>query len=530
MSWPSGPGTDETSGEAGRDPEGGWAAAGSRPALVRATGIVKRFPGVLAVDDVSFDIASGEIVALVGQNGAGKSTLIQILSGSHPHGTYEGEIIVAGVSYRVRNAAEAESAGIALVPQEINVAPDMTVAENMYLNAEPGRFGLVDDALRLSLARRALADFDLDLDPSLPMGIFDLPTQQLIVIARALSKKARLLILDEPTAALTESESQRLFARLRALADRGVGIIFVSHRLAEVLAISHRILVMRDGRLCGVHASDSVTRPEIVAEMVGDMPTRPAELPAMLGATALAVAALRVCDAADSSTLRVDGLTFTMARGEILGLFGLLGAGCIEAALAIYGAWDGPVDGTIIVHDRIAEIDSPAKAVVLGMGLIAQDRRDCLLPDHSVYDNAFLAAQGKLSRGGFLDLAAGRREATELASRLNIKTRSIDTEVRTLSGGNQQKIQVARWLAAGASVLIMIDPTRGVDVGARAEIKQVWRELAAAGHAILVASTDAEELVDICNRVLVMRRGKLAGELAGAELAEGNLLRMASDV
>jgi D-xylose transport system ATP-binding protein len=498
--------------------------------VVSARGITKEFPGVVAVDNLGLSIAPGEVVALLGQNGAGKSTFIQILAGVHRSGSYRGEIALSGRPYSPGSVAEAEAAGVALVPQEVNVAPDLTVAENMYLNGEPTRFGFLDRPLLLARARRVLEEFGLAIDPAAPMGSLDLSTQQLVIIARALSKNARLLILDEPTAALTEAEARRLFDRMRALTARGVSIIFVTHRLAEVFAVSDRIVILRDGRICGSHATAEVSRDTVVAQMVGSVRAPFALVDGLAGAVALEAGDLTVTDPAAPARLRVDHVALQVAHGEILGLFGLLGAGCIETALALYGAWPGRVSGRIAIDGRSVTIADPTQAVANGMGLMAQDRRDCLLPEHSVIDNALLASLGAIAHRGLIDIAAGRRRTQDFVRRLDIKAPSIDALVGTLSGGNQQKVQVARWLIADARVLILIDPTRGVDVGARAEIKRVWSALRADGRAIVIASTDAEELVDVCDRVLVFRRGAVAGVLRRADLSEERLLRMATDV
>ena len=510
-------------------------AIGARPLppasrSLRQPGSTKLFPGVRALDRVDFSIAPGEIVALLGQNGAGKSTLIQIFAGAHRRRELRGhDVTFAGRPFRPSGVAAAEAAGVALVPQEVNVVPDLSVAENITLNDEPTRWGMIDVAERLLPRRRALADFDLDVDPAAPMSSLDLATQQLVVIARALAKQARLLILDEPTAALTENESLRLFDRMRALKARGVAIIFVSHRLAEVFAISDRIVVMRDGRIRGRHKVAAVTRQDVVAEMIGDaggISERPRR-----GSPAMRRLKLRGLSVFETEgRRRVNGLDLIVRKGEVVGLFGLLGAGCIEAALAVYGAWTGRREGTILVDGVEQALRSPDEAVALGLGLMAQDRRDCLIGDQSIGDNIGIASLSKIVRHGVLDVAAGRRRARDQFDTLHIKAASIDAEVRTLSGGNQQKVQIARWLAADTRILIMIDPTRGVDVGARREIKRIWLDLSANGHAILLASTDAEELVDACDRVIVMSHGHQVGELSGRELTEKNLLRMATDV
>jgi ABC-type sugar transport system ATPase subunit len=497
--------------------------------ILSARRLIKDFPGVRALDEVDFDISPGEIVALLGQNGAGKSTLIQIFAGAHGAGSYAGEITLGGGRYAPAGVAAAETAGVALVPQEVNIVPDLTVAENITMNDEPMRWGMIDVPRRLRVATDALSEFGLDVRPDAMMSSLDLATQQLVVIARALAKRARLLILDEPTAALTEAESARLFERLRALKAKGVAIIFVSHRLAEIFAISDRIVVMRDGRIRGRHRAADVSRPQIVAEMIGDASGEgERRVPVARHAVALETRGLSVFE--PEGRPRVTGLDLAVREGEVVGLFGLLGAGCIEAALAIYGAWPGRCQGEILIAGKPVSIDRPDQAVALGLGLMAQDRRDCLVGEQTVSDNIVMASFGCIVRHGALDIALGRRHAQDQSDALGIKASSIDTEVRTLSGGNQQKVQIARWLTADSQVLIMIDPTRGVDVGARRDIKAIWSELARNGKALLLASTDAEELVDTCDRVMVLSHGRRVGELSGSDLTEKNLVRMAADV
>ena len=492
--------------------------------------LTKSSPGVRALDDVSVSIYAGEIAALLGQNGAGKSTLIQVMSGFHPAGSYSGRIELGGNDYRPADTAAAEQAGVVLVPQEVSVVPQMSVAENICLNAEPTRWGFIDVSLRLAKARAALLDFELDVDPHREMGSLDLATQQLILIARALSKNLKLLILDEPTAALTERESLRLFDRIRTLRARGVASIFVSHRLSEVFSISDRIIVMRDGHIRGDHVANEVSRADVVAEMLGhargETQSRPAR---RAGDAALEVRRLTVFDESAERRVKVDGLSLAVAKGEVVGLFGLLGSGCVEAALAIYGAWRGVVDAEIAVLGDPVSVAGPQQAIALGLGLMAQDRRDCLIQDQSLLDNMMMATIAKGVGLQSLDISERRRLAISLMNTLRIKAESVDAEMRTLSGGNQQKVQIGRWLAAGAQILILVDPTRGVDVGARDEINRVWSRLSESGHAILIASSDAEELVDVCHRVIVMRNGRKVGELSGPTLNEKELLRLAAD-
>jgi D-xylose transport system ATP-binding protein len=500
------------------------------PPLLVTRALTKHFPGVVAVDSVDLTIHHGEIVALLGQNGAGKSTAIQVMAGVHAYGSYGGTIELAGQPFAPTNVAAAEAAGVVLIPQELNVVPQLSVAENMFLNHEPGRFGFVDRLALQVRARQVLRDFDVDVDPAAPMGSLDLATQQLVVIARALSKRARLLILDEPTAALTESEAGRLFARMRRLRERGVASIFVSHRLAEVFAIADRILVMRDGRLQGDHPVSETSRQEIIAEMIGGALAPLAKGGHARETVALAIEHLTVYDPDISDRKRVDALAFALHEGEILGLFGLLGAGCGVVATALFGAWPGRVEGDVHIGGRAATISHPSAAIARGLGLMPQDRRETLIADHSVADNIVLASLNAISPKGILDLDRKKLTALDYIDRLRIRAPSPDARVATLSGGNQQKVQVSRWLAAGSRVLLLVDPTRGVDVGARAEINRLWQALAAEGFALLLVSSEADELVEVCDRVLVMRHGRLASEHRGAELTVRQLVAAAAGV
>ncbi len=498
--------------------------------LLKVRSLTKVFPGVVAVDNVDFDISPGEIVALLGQNGAGTSKLIQVLSGLHPSGTFSGEIDFNGAPLRCHSVAEAEAAGVAILAQEVNVAPDLTVEEGLFLNNEPMKYGLVDRPVRRARATAALRSFGVDVDPTSLLGDLDLAAQQLVLIVRALSKNARLLILDEPTAALTEHETMRLFERMRALSARGVAIIFVSHRLAEVFDISNRIVIMRDGRISGSFVTAETSRDAVVDQMIGAGVARggAAARNAKTGGVALAARDLCVFDPRRRQV--VSHLDIEVRHGEVLGLFGLLGSGVIETTMALFGAWRGKVTGEVSLDGAPVSIASPSDAVMLGMGLIAQDRRDGLSGEHSIYDNSILANLAELSKLGFIDTAAARSKVTDLFDRLRIKAGDIDVLVGTLSGGNQQKVQVARWLAAGARILLLIDPTRGVDVGARAEISRIWTELAQAGCAIVLVSSDAEEIVHCCDRAVVLRNGRFAGAIEGGQLSEARLLKLAAGV
>jgi ABC-type sugar transport system ATPase subunit len=496
--------------------------------LLRITHLTKRFPGVVAVDDVTLAIEPGEIVALLGQNGAGKSTLIQVVAGRYPHGTYQGEIELDNRPYRPRSIADAEAAGIALIPQELSVVPEMTVAQNIYLNHEPQRLGFLDRPALLAGAGKVLRDFGLDIDPNQRMGSLDLANQQMVVIARALSRNARLLILDEPTAALTDAEAQRLFEHMRALRQRGVSCIFVSHRLPEVFAIADRVLVMRDGALCSDTAIGQTTRDAIVADMIGAsvMELKTRSLPG--AEPALEVIALTAWEPGDRGRTRVYDISLTVHHGEIVGLFGLIGAGCTTVARALYGSWPGKIESVVRIDGEPVSIRTPGDALRHGIGLLEQDRRAALILDHAIEENIALASLDRLSTLGVIDRDERYLLAERYRRQLSIRTPSVKANVGTLSGGNQQKVQVSRWMAAGARILLLVDPTRGVDVGARAEICALWQVLAQEGRAILCVSSEAEELIAICHRILVMKNGRIVAEFAGDDVTESELLNAAA--
>jgi ABC-type sugar transport system ATPase subunit len=498
--------------------------------LFEINALTKSFPGVLAVDQVDMTITPGETLSLLGQNGAGKSTLIQILSGLHVYGTYTGEIKMDGEPFKVTSVSDAEARGVAFLAQEVNVAPNLTVAQTLWLHNEPTNFGFVDRAKMHVDALKALKNFNLQIDPDTEMGELDLATQQLVLIVRALSKNARLLILDEPTAALNEREAAQLFAHMKALNDLGVAIIFVSHRLAEVFEVSDRIVVMCDGQIAGDFTATDTDHDKVVSCMVGvKLDQSQTDRTHVIGAPALGVRNLNVMDAVVPERQVVHDASFDVHRGEIVGLFGLLGSGVVETSMAVFGAWRGVVSGRVLVDGKPVQIGNPAEAVHQGIGLIGQDRRDGLTGHHSIHDNAILASLDELStRWGIVRRMPARKVVKQVSERLEIKAEDIDTEVGTLSGGNQQKVQIARWLIAGVKSLILIDPTRGVDVGARSQITRIWQELAQAGDAILLVSSDAEELLEICDRVIVFRNGQITTEIPRSELSEENLLRLAA--
>ncbi|MCK2240539.1 MULTISPECIES: sugar ABC transporter ATP-binding protein [unclassified Crossiella] len=490
--------------------------------LLRLSGLGKRYPGVIALAGVDLDVAPGEIHALVGENGAGKSTVVRCLSGMEtPDG---GEMTFDGAPHHPASPAAALRAGIRVVHQELALLPELSVAENLFFEHLPRRFGLVDKRKIRQDAVTALARVGLRVDPRTPVGRLGLAARQLVEIARALAADSRLLVLDEPTAALTGAESARLLGILRELAAAGTAIVFISHHLAEVLAIADRITVLRNGKSVATRAATGVGATELVRLMVGrdlaeEYPPRPATARAP-GAELLRAEALRVHGGAGE-------LDFAVHAGEVVGLAGLVGSGRTEAVRALYGA-DRRAGGRVLVCGKPIPNGRPTRSVHNGLGLLAEDRKDQgLLLDMTVSANTSLAALPLVAHWG---LRSGKLEdqvAGTLVDRLGVRTSGVRQAVRALSGGNQQKVLLGRWLLADPGVLIVDEPTRGVDVGARYEIHRLLLELAEGGKGLLVVSSDLPELIGLCDRILVLSRGRLAGELTRAEFDQEKILAMA---
>ncbi|MFI6900226.1 sugar ABC transporter ATP-binding protein [Nonomuraea sp. NPDC050394] len=484
--------------------------------MMRVTGLVKRFPGVVALDGVDLDIRAGEIHALVGENGAGKSTLVKALAGIHvPDG---GSMTLDGRPYRPGSAADGLAAGISVVHQELALLPYLTVAENLFLRALPRKAGVVDRRRLRTDAAALLAEIGLDVAPDTPVERLGIAQMQLVEIAKAISAEARLLIMDEPTATLTSRESGRLFGILRGLRERGVAIVYISHHLQEVLELADRVTVLRNGRSVVSRPMAGVTAPDLVRAMVGrdlaqEYPPLPERAP---GEETLRVTGLRVSG--------FEGpLSFSVRAGEVVGFAGLVGAGRTEAMRAIFGA-DTALAGNIQLHGRKVRIRHPKDAVRHGISLLTEDRKSQgLVLDLPISANVTLA---KL-RGALLSFKRERALAQRLGGRLHLRSAGVSQHVRTLSGGNQQKVVLAKWLNAGSDVLIVDEPTRGIDVGAKYEIHELLLGLAAEGKALLVVSSDLPELMGICDRILVFSRGKIAGEVARADFDAEHILTLA---
>jgi L-arabinose transport system ATP-binding protein len=492
-----------------------------RPSVIEAVAVSKEFGVVRALHSVSLAVRSGEVLALVGENGAGKSTLVRIFEGVFRPDS--GSLTALGVPRIFRSPADAHAVGIRVIHQEPDIVPDLSIAENLFLGDFRRTRGIFFD--RGDLARRTLrilTEFGLEkeLSPWIRAGDLGPAHRQLMEIMRALRSGLRMLALDEPTSSLTEDEAQRLFRIVRRLKAEGVAIVYISHRMREVRELSDRVVVLRDGRLILDRATSSVTDNEIVQAMVGrpisDLFDRSER---KSGAAVLSVRGL--------TTRRVKGVSFDLRAGEVVGLAGLIGAGRSELAEAVFGH-DPLLAGSVAIGGRPIRLRSPADAIAAGIGFAPEDRKSQgLLLLRSVADNISLAVPDLISRFNFVQFGTERRISAELVRRLRIKTPSLDHLVSKLSGGNQQKVVLGRWLARQPKALILDEPTRGIDVGAKAEIYRLIAQVAAQGVALLVISSELPELIGLADRILVMAGGRIAGELSRQDASEERILKLA---
>jgi ribose transport system ATP-binding protein len=486
--------------------------------LAKLTAITKSFGGVRALRGVDFDVQEGEVHALIGENGAGKSTLMRVLGGEIVPSS--GELRLAGERVEFRDPRAARNRGITIIHQEMALAPDLSVAENIFLGELPG---VIAWSTLRRRTRELIETLGFDIDPGRRVGSLSVAYQQVVEIAKALSRKVKIIVFDEPTAVLSTQDAERLHKIIAKLRSEGVGIVYISHRLEEVLRVADRVTVMKDGEVVGTKPAAELTIDEAIRMMVGRPMSAmfPEKRLRKIGDERLAVRNLR-------AGRRVRGVGFSVRAGEIVGLGGLVGAGRTEVARLIFGA-DRLESGAIIVNGRETKVRSPKEAVAAGICLVPEDRKS-----HGVVLNAPIRVNmtmarltAVVNRFGFLRSALERTIVADLGTSVNLKASSIELPVSSLSGGNQQKVVLAKWFHAGGDIIILDEPTRGVDVGTKSQIYELVVRLAEAGKAVLLISSEHQELFGLCDRVLVMGEGELRGELTPPDYSEENLLSLA---
>lgn len=497
----------------------------AKPPVIELSGVSKSFGGVLALRDVSFVLRAGEIHGLVGENGAGKSTLMKIIAGVH--GDYAGEFRIDGQPVHFRSARDALAAGIGMVHQELSIAPDLSVAENVFLGTQPvDRFGVVQWRRMVSQARELLAGLGLDIDPNARIGDLPIGLQQMVEIARVLFSGARIIILDEPTSALSPPEIERLFAVLRRLRDDGRSIIFISHFLEDILRVSDTVTVFRNGRNIATSAAAATSKSALIERMIGAGHEEIGE--SYVGDIKL--------DSSDTApvALETSGLSLGRAyrdvslkvrKGEVLGIYGFMGCGQIELVRTLFGKLS-PDSGTLSIDGRETRFSGTAAARRAGIAFVPESRRSMLFREEPLYKNVSVSVLDRIGRV-FLNVAREREMTQTQIEKLQIRPPRVDALLGSLSGGNQQKVALAKWLSFPPSVLILSEPTRGMDVGAKEDVVRIVRHLRDQGLGILIASTEPETVLSLADRVLVMKKGIVVHEFANEVISKDRLLEAA---
>jgi D-xylose transport system ATP-binding protein len=497
--------------------------------ILRADHITKRFPGVVALKDVSFDLREGEIHALCGENGAGKSTLIKLLSGIHPHGSYEGKFEVNGTEARFESIKNAEQAGLAVIYQELALVEEMTVAENIFLGREPRRWGAFIDWPRMYREAQALLDrFKVDLDPAAPVRTLGVGQKQLVEIIKALAKDSKILILDEPTAALAEHEVLILLDILRDLRKRGIASIYISHKLDEVFSIADRVTVLRDGTTVCTQPAADTSKNEVIRHMVGreigDLFPRRSSQP---GDIILQVDSLAVADA-ESGATKLHDIQFELRAGEVLGIGGLMGAGRTELLMHLFGAWGRRVSGLVRLKGRSTAGWTPESIIQNGLVLASEDRRRYGLHlEHEIGFNLSLSSLSSVTRGGFIQRNAEIHRNQGIFDSLRVKATGLEAVVGKLSGGNQQKVVLGKALLTQPSIILLDEPTRGIDVGAKLEIYEIINQLTAEGKAVILVSSELPELIGMSDRIVMLNAGRIGGSFTRQEATQEKLMAAA---
>ncbi|PQV55231.1 rhamnose ABC transporter ATP-binding protein [Defluviimonas denitrificans] len=493
------------------------------PPVLALDGVTKTFPGVRALSEVSLNLYPGEVTALVGENGAGKSTVVKILTGIYqPDG---GTIRVDGAAARFPTAQDAAAAGITAIHQETVLFDELSVAENIFLGHAPrGRFGLIDTARMMSAARDILHGIGAEIDPSVRLRDLGIANKHLVAIARALSIDARVVIMDEPTAALSHKEIEELYELVEKLKGQGKAILFISHKFDEIFRIADRYTVFRDGQFVGAGRIAEVSEGDLVKMMVG----RPVDQIFPSRSHQAGDEVLQVVGYCHPTEF--DDIGFTLRKGEILGFYGLVGAGRSEFMQALFGITE-PSKGVTKIDGKVRVIRSPADAVANGIVYVPEDRgKQGAITALPIFQNVTLPSLSRLSRAGFLRLAEEFRLARDYTGRLDLRAASLDTPVGNLSGGNQQKVVIAKWLATQPKIIILDEPTKGIDIGSKAAVHDFMAELAAQGLAVIMVSSEIPEVLGMSDRVIVMREGRIAAELSGAGMTPETLVRHAAGI
>ncbi|WVT77586.1 sugar ABC transporter ATP-binding protein (plasmid) [Sinorhizobium chiapasense] len=490
--------------------------------LLSAEGIRKEFPGVVALDDVEFKLKRGTVHALMGENGAGKSTLMKILAGIYTPD--KGEVRLKGVDIRLKSPLDALENGIAMIHQELNLMPFMTVAENIWIRREPkNRFGFVDHGEMNRITARLFDRLKIKIDPEIEVRHLSVANRQMVEIAKAVSYESDVLIMDEPTSALTEREVAHLFEIIRDLREQGIGIVYITHKMNELFEIADEFSVFRDGKFIGTHASSDVTRDDIIRMMVGREITQmfpKEEVP--IGDVVLSV-----------KNLTLDGVfrdvSFDVRAGEILGIAGLVGSGRSNVAETLFGVTPAS-SGTIAIDGKALSIDSPNTAIKNRMAFLTEDRKDtgCLLILDILENMQIAVLQDRFVRGGFVTEKQITAACEEMSRKLRVKTPNLQERIENLSGGNQQKVLIGRWLLTNPRILILDEPTRGIDVGAKAEIHRLVTELARNGVAVIMISSEMPEVLGMSDRIMVMHEGRVTGFLDRAEATQIKVMELAA--
>ena len=505
----------------------------TQPPILQMRGITKTFPGVRALTDVDLTVRRGEVHAVVGENGAGKSTLMNVLSGVHPHGSYDGEILIDGEPCTFRSIRDSEQRGVVIIHQELALSPYLSVAENIFLGNERMHGGIIDWNATNSEAARLIARVGLDAEPDDKIVDLGVGRQQLVEIAKALSKEVRLLILDEPTAALNDEDSAHLLGLMRQLREQGITMILISHKLNEIGAIADSITVLRDGATIETldmdDDADPVTEERVIRLMVGrDLENRYPDRTPSIGEEVLRIEDWTVHHPVDTERVVVDGAGLDVRRGEVVGLAGLMGAGRTELAMSVFGhAYGTNISGRLFVAGREIRAATVEQAIRQGLAYASEDRKRYglnLIQD--ITTNISAANLRALARRGVVDRHRETSVAERFRRNLRIKTPTVQTVVGQLSGGNQQKVALAKWIYTEPEVLILDEPTRGIDVGAKYEIYQVVNELAAAGKGVLLISSELPELLGLCDRIFAMSQGRITGVVAREEASQERLMHL----